>query len=285
MSGGRRRPGPVVVGVCLLAAACTSLGSRAEEGVGRTVDGGGALLGLRSTDGVRDQRRARSDQFCPAVAAAAGGGSLLDCQLVPLGNVASTVCPDPTRPTVREPVDPTADIARCQPLPPAVASQAVGWSVTERDRRRELSIYLGPLPDPATPATSSTAPQPTLVERFRADDDANRWSELAVCPADLDRDGINELVVLTRPWDELERDEPDESERPEVVAVWLQPPVRAVASPAPLRTLVVSRPVPRGRGEGCESPVVRTLRFDDGRLRADLGVDLTRTPAPLGVAR
>jgi hypothetical protein len=285
MREGRRRPVPALVGACLLAAACTSLGNQADEGAGRTVNGGGALLGLRSADGVRDQRRHRSDQFCGAVAAAAVGADLLDCQLVPLGNVASTVCVDPSRPTVRDDRDPFADLARCQPLLPAVASQAVGWSITERDRRRELSIYLGPLPDRATPATSSTPPQPTLVERFRADDDANRWSELAVCPADLDADGINELVVLTRPWDDLERIEPDESERPEIVAVWLQPPMRAGASPAPLRTLVVSRPVPRDRGEGCASPVVRTLRFDDGQLRADLGVEVPRPPAPLGVAR
>ena len=122
MNGGRARPLPALVGACLLAAACTALSNRAEEGVGRTVNGGGELLGLRSTDGTADQRRARPDQFCTAAAAALRGGDVLDCQLVPFGNAASTACPERPRATVREERDPFAEVGRCQPLAPSVAT-------------------------------------------------------------------------------------------------------------------------------------------------------------------
>jgi hypothetical protein len=274
----------LLVGVCLVATACTALRNKADDSGGRMTNGGGELLGLHSTEGALDQRRLRPDRFCVDAAAALSGGDVLDCQLVPQGNSASTICPDPLVEIPRPRTDRFADTARCQPLLPIVASQAVGWVLTERDRKRELSIYLGALPDRTTTTSASSAPQPTLVEKFRATDEANRWSELAVCPSDLDDDGVNELVVLTRPWDELERNPPDESARPEVVAVWLQPPTRAGGSTAPLRALAVSRPVPRSRGEGCASPVVQTLRYRDRALRVDLG-DGELVPPPPGIAR
>jgi hypothetical protein len=281
VSGARRRAG-VAVGACLVAVSCTALSNKTHSSVLRTTNGGGPLLGLHSVDGTRDQGRLRADRFCVDAAAAIAGGDLLDCQLVPFGNAASTACPSPSTVTVPDRRDPFADVDRCQPLPAAVASQALGWVVSERDRNRKVSIYLGTTDQ--GPTSASATPQPTMVERFRADDDANRWSELAVCPSDLDGDGLNELVVLTRPWDELERNPPDESERPEMVAVWLQPPMRSAAS-TPLRTLSVSRSVPRARGEGCASPIVQTLHYDDGVLRADLELDEPRRPPPVGIAR
>lgn len=268
----RHRVGALsVVAATLLATTGCRVARRLDDDLGVTTTKGGELVGLQAMDGNRSQREVPPGAFCGKAPSVLAGGSVLDCQLIPLGNPGATVCASPSAARGGGESskggsggEQTVPARPCTPLPQEVSSQTVGWMVLAAADQRQLSIFLGPRPSTASNAGGT----PVYLERFRASLVSTKVSELAVCPADLDGDGAMELVVLARPTDDPRSNSADESAHPELVAVWLAPS-GVLESRNPVRSLDPTIDVPRAQGEGCASPAVTDLRYRSGELRLD----------------
>lgn len=239
----------------MLAAACA--GDDAVEGVRtslRAGRGGGELLGLQELRSVSTPVRA--DRLClegPAVA----GGALLECDLVPLVDASAASSCDGGGLG-----EGALDEDACHPPSGPPADAVVGWVVTEpAPGRRRLTVLSG------APAGGSGPEPPLLEQRYVAEDAAGVWSELAVCPLDVDRNGATDLVVLVRSAD------PGRIDRPELVVVSIATRRGSGRSAPALQQAVAEDDVPRGDGEGCASPVVERLEADGDGLRLRDGRD------------
>ncbi len=255
---------------------------------------GGALVQLAAvTVGVD---RLTANRFCEQAAGAAV--SVLECELRPVAVVDASRCPASPRPSAttaaRPTIRPLETDQQCAPADRAVATQLLGWVVSARGAERRVSIYLGPAPgEPSTvPDSVPRVVEPTLLERFRATDlDGRRWSEVAVCPRDVDRDGILDLVVEARPTDGGRSSDarPRPSATPEVVVLF--PPLAGVPerSRGPLRSYRFDVPWSRDLGRGCASPAVWALGFTNDRLTlpplASLGLATSSTTTTSAPAR
>ena len=104
-------------------------------------------------------------------------GRVLACAMVPMARVEASFCPA---------TEGARDPQRCQPSQLATVdeTQRIGWILTAPENRpRVLSILRG---------------TEVLVEAFRVPDASSGVLEVAVCPMDVDADGINEVAVVHR---------------------------------------------------------------------------------------
>lgn len=246
----------------------TALPARAAPGT--SSEGAGSLVRLTAVGADAD--RLPANRFCER----AGGGGLevVECEIRPMVVADAERCTPPGAPDPKVPIAPVAAAteSRCAPADQAVAAQLVGWVVSRRGREQRVSLYVGPTPaaPTAVPDSVPREMEATLLEKFRAvDTDGTAWSELAVCPVDVDGDGLLDVAVQGRPRDAVPVP-PDPAERasarPEVVVFF---PDRAAASPAVrqfVRSYRLDSALPRDLGRGCESPLVTQLRMRDGRL-------------------
>lgn len=219
-------------------------------------DGGGAILRLAAP--TERATLVRPDDFCLPSSPAIAGATVVECSLTPLLSEVSSRC------------DATGDTRStdrlCAPADPAFSELLLGWVVTSRGPgKRTLAVYVGTASpgDGAAPGTGSTA---TLERRYVAVDDADTWSELAVCPGDIDGNGSVDLAVLAR------SSAPDRAARPEVVVVSIGTAQAGSRSVKPLQSVTVEGDVPREAGAGCASPLVRALRWSGDGLKVDEAV-------------
>lgn len=202
---------------------------------------------------------ARPDDFCLPASPAVGGARVLDCQLTPLIDPASTRCNG---------VGQLASSDRlCRPLEPGSGDQLLGWVLrADATGTRTLTVYVGAV-SPAPGAAVGTASSATLEGRYAAVDENGRWAELAVCPTDLDGNGSVDLVVLGRA-----RTGPT-ADRPELVVLSVGTSAGGTKDMPVLQTLTFDGAVGRAEGEGCAGPLVRALRYDQRRgLEVDADV-------------
>lgn len=253
-AAGRVRQVPPQAAVLAVAvAASLAVGCRGEPtALERTPlevdDGGGGLI--RMAELRTSTPPLRADRLCtegPGLEAA----TLLECELVPLLDPAASRC---------DSAAPVSADRLCEPPDVDLAAQLLGWVVTEPEPgRRAVTIVTGAASPGvgAAPESTSTA---TLERRYVAQDGDGAWSELAVCPRDVDGNGAVDLVVFARSTD------PDRIERPEVVVVSLFTARRSGRSAPSLQSAVAERDVPRAAGEGCTSPMVEHLEADGRSL-------------------
>lgn len=168
----------------------------------------------------RGRRSLPANRLC-----AEDAGRLLLCALAPLGRVEATFCPAN---------DAARDPQRCQPsqLAEVETKDWIGWMLSAPEGRpKVLSILRG---------------DDVLLEAFRAADASTGIVEVAVCPMDINGDGVNEVAVVHR-----------SIAAPDTLLVDViefKPRVRHV-SPASVRS-------PLADGEGCAAPALTTLTFN-----------------------
>lgn len=245
-----------LAGACLPARERTD---RPDLEVDRT---GGQILALRAEPAGGTS--VRPDQFCLPGGPVVGAATVQDCQLVPLAVAEAARCNDARAPRQ---VDPAR---LCRPVEPSLTDDVVGWAVTSTTTAggtaRSVVLYRSETTTVAPGPGDSTAPgsvgSTMLLPAYRAVDGEPAWSELAVCAADVDGNGMTELVVLVRSGDRARR------ERPEVVVVsFVGTPVEVGDEAMP--ALQSARPVHdivRERGQGCHAPLVERLVHEGGTL-------------------
>lgn len=193
----------------------------------------------------------RPDDFCLPASPAVGGARVLDCELTPLIDPASTRCNGIGQPASGDRL--------CRPLEPGSGDQLLGWVVrADTTGTRTLTVYLGSV-SPAPGAAAGTASAATMEGRYAAVDENGRWAELAVCPTDLDGNGSVDLVVFGRAATGPAAD------RPELVVLSMGTSAGGAKDMPVLQTLSFDGAVGRAQGEGCAAPLVRALRYDGRR--------------------
>jgi hypothetical protein len=168
---------------------------------------------------------------------------MIDCGVVPLFPPELGRCPDRFR---------TEDGAPCR-YPGENAGMNVAWTLTMVPgvaRSMALTVYVG-----------GERLRPVL----QATDAAAAWEAVAICPRDFTGDGLTDLVVTFR-----------HEQVPEDLAVEAADLHSAPKTVLKLETTRQSD----DEGEGCESPVVRTLRLGDRGLYAEPGWAPPPGPAP-----
>lgn len=167
----------------------------------------------------------------PVVGTAASGAALLDCAVVPLFPTAQARCPDRFE---------TVEGTPCQ-FPLDNLHQNVAWTLTGSGALglpKVLTIYVG-----------SDSVRPVL----RASDGGDPWAAVAVCPRDVNGDGLNDVVVTYR----------------RASAVTELVVEAADVHTAPKETLnLQATEIPTSWPEGCLSPVVTGLYVEDGELHS-----------------
>jgi hypothetical protein len=165
----------------------------------------------------------------------ASSPGMLDCGVVPLFPPEVGRCPDRFR---------TEDGTPCR-YPGENAGMNVAWTLTVDPgpaHAKVLTVYVGG----------------DLLRRvLRATDAAVAWEAVAICPRDFTGDDLTDLVVTFR-----------HVPSPEELAV------EAVdLHSAPKTVLKLETTKQRDdAGEGCNSPVVRSLRLGQGGLHAEPGL-------------
>jgi hypothetical protein len=221
---------------------------------------GGEVLQLRAVGEAG--ARVRPDQLCaPGGPVVAPDDVVVDCGLLPLVTAVSTWCELPGF---------TSGDRLCRPADPRRADAVIGWVLTSSGPgRHTLALYSGrSSPPPDTP--TGTMAEASLERRYVAAENAGgltgaseppRWSEIAVCPDDVDGNGGLDLVILVRGANR------EQADRPEVVVVsFLHERPGQQAAP-PLQRATAGRGIDRAEGEGCASPLVEELVADGNSLR------------------
>lgn len=235
--------GPLLAG-CTAASKHTGTGPSAVKAVG----GGGSLLQLKAVS--ESSSKVRPDDLCLPSSPAVLGTTVLDCQLTPLVNPQTAHCDVEGR---------TVAGRRCTPPDPQLLDEVLGWVVTSSGAgQRTLAVYSGKA-SPAAGATIGTPSSPTLERRYVAVDTGSNWSELAVCPGDVDGDGLMDLVVVVR------NASPAAQADPEVVIVSVAAAKPTKQAMPPLQAVTARDPMPRTAGAGCASPLAH-LSVVDGEV-------------------
>jgi hypothetical protein len=184
---------------------------------------------------------------------------VLQCNVFPLFPAVLTSCPPPdwTRvagqavpagapQAVSKPGDrqEPASSEPCRPL--GVEARWVGWSLTQGagpSPTTTLRVYLG---------------QDRMREVVEARDAGTPWIGVSVCPRDITRDGLTDLVVAFRTV-----------QRPDVLDVEVVDLARS-----DLQVMVLSPQLaPVAEGQGCAAPPVRELSYNPGDHQLERGPD------------
>jgi len=249
----------VVILAVVVVVAVVAIGGGGDGFDGRVevAGGGGSIVRLQPASEASPP--VRPDDLCLPSSPAVAGAAVLDCQLSPLLDPAAARC--------NETGTPAEATRRCLPPDPELGRAVLGWVLTSRtDGERSLAVYVGAV-SPTAESPAGTPSVATLERRYVATDRDGRWSELAVCPGDLDGNGSVELMILARSSD------PARQDRPEVVVLSIGTGRAGEQAMPAMQTLLLDADVGRAQGEGCAGPMVRAVRVD---ARGRVGLDPER---------